>query len=362
MLDTGELLIKEMEFYRSVLGNDFFKFLAVWEPLVLGHIINNPENDLGFDGLFNSSLESMTEILHEHNIGGDLMIILPDKENNDQCKLFIELLGNTKYFGHPCLEVRAGFETVREHGTEKVAIDLEIAKDGVAIMRRDFCKYYIIEKRKWPSCKEVPIELKDFYSRGIYPSHLEKSYSIWARVKFNKVFSYDYSPDTTELIKDSSAAEEFPHWAADYDNCAFQHLYGKRKPPVDPTRKQTRVMQRFLTGEENEVEKKIFGLDNNYYDPKDSTASLCRKEQELKPSGRLFVKQTYEQRLAQTSMENNISKQFMRYVLEQTMTIGEVQLMRRLAEAARGQKKERVEILNLDLTKWNMKFRHAFVT
>nr|DBA44338.1 TPA_asm: RdRp [Diachasmavirus michiganense] len=361
MFDTGEKLIKSFEYLRSKLNQEFFKFISTWESLVLGHIINDAEKDLGFSSLYLTSEEEMIKILQDYGVEFDLQNLLPDRDNTDTCKMYIELLGNTKHFGHPYLEVKSGFDNVREHGTEPVFVDLEVVKLSVAIMRRDFCKNYIIKRKRWPNCKTVPKELQKAYKQGVYPAKYEHSLDIWHLLVFDKVFEYDYSPDTTELIKDSSAAEEMPNWYAEYDNCAFMHLYGKRKPRVDYSRKSTRVMQRFLTGEEFEVEKKIFELDNNYFDPKDNTACLCRKEQELKPNGRLFVKQPYEQRLAQTSMENNIAKQYMKYVPEQTMTIGEVQLMRRLAEAAKGQKQERLEIFNLDLTKWNMKFRHALV-
>lgn len=94
----------------------------------------------------------------------------------------------------------------------------------------------------------------------------------------------------------------------------------KRNPSTNPGKKPTRVLQRFPTGGEFEVDEKTNELNQNYFEVQDSTACLFGKEQELKPSGRLFVKQPYRQRLDQTAMENNISKQFMRYVPEQTMT------------------------------------------
>lgn len=58
-------------------------------------------------------------------------------------------------------------------------------------------------------------------------------------------------------------------------------------------------------------------------------------------------------------MENSIAKQSMKYIREQIVTNGEIQQMR-LADAAKKQEFD-LEISNLDLSKWNLKFRHALV-
>lgn len=60
-------------------------------------------------------------------------------------------------------------------------------------------------------------------------------------------------------------------------------------------------------------------------------------------------------------MEYNIAHQYMKYVPEQTMTDGEIKLMRRLTQTAKNQRHETIEIFYLDLSKWNMRFRHALV-
>ncbi|QIJ70030.1 RNA-dependent RNA polymerase [Gudgenby Calliphora mononega-like virus] len=361
MFSAGCTLITEFEGLRREMKNDFFKFLATWEALVLGSIIKDEINDLGFKELYESSKNTMEELLSEYNINYDLKNILPQNDNIDEFKMYVELTGNKKHFGHPCLEVKSGFDNVRNYGTESVFINMENAISGAGIMRRDFVKNFILKRSRWPPCIKVPEEFKPFYKKGEYPTKYEKDYTLWGEIQFDKVFDYDLSPDTSELIKDSSAATEFQHWFADYDSCAFRHLYNKSKPRISGERQPTRVIQLFLQGNEDDLPKKIHEMKQTYFNEKDSTAILCRKEQELKPDGRLFVKQTYHQRLGQTSMESNIAHQYMRYVPEQTMTDGEIPLMRRLAQTAKSQKNETVEIFNLDLSKWNMRFRHALV-
>lgn len=223
---------------------------------------------------------------------------------------------------------------------------------------RDLIREYYIKKRKWSPLDYCPNELINMYNSNIYPGRrFEHDYSIWIQIKFSKIFDYDYnSPDTTELLKDSAAAPDLDQWIVPYDNCAFKILYNQNKPRLINPLKPTRVIERYLTGSKFELKKKIFEIENNYFDKVDFTVVLCRKEQELKPSGRLFVKQTYIQKLVQTSMENNIAKQVMKYIPEQTMTDSEIQQTRRLSDKYQGQD---LEIFNLDLSKWNLRFRHA---
>lgn len=61
--------------------------------------------------------------------------------------------------------------------------------------------------------------------------------------------------------------------------------------------------------------------------------------------------------MVQTSMEHNIAKQVMKYIPKRTMTDGEIQQMRKLLDAAK--KGQDLAIFNLDLSKWNLKFRHS---
>lgn len=66
----------------------------------------------------------------------------------------------------------------------------------------------------------------------------------------------------------------------------------------------------------------------------DSAAVLCRKEQELKSDGRLFVKQIYAQRLAQTCLECNLENHVLEYMPEQITTNSELDQNRRLLDIA----------------------------
>ena len=124
-------------------------------------------------------------------------------------------------------------------------------------------------------------------------------------MEFCKIFDYDYSADTSKLLKDSSLAPPFSEWFSRYDPCAFSNRYDKRKPRFKDGKKKTttHTIKRFSIGNPRETEFKIKEMDLNYLNLEHSTAIVCKKERELKIEGRSYLKQPYEQRLCQTSMD-----------------------------------------------------------
>lgn len=54
------------------------------------------------------------------------------------------------------------------------------------------------------------------YNNNIYPGRFELDYDmiksdIYNKI-INKIFDYDYSPNTSELLKDSAAASDLDQW------------------------------------------------------------------------------------------------------------------------------------------------------
>ncbi|QPL15379.1 RNA-dependent RNA polymerase [Hymenopteran anphe-related virus OKIAV71] len=362
LYETGTQLIDQFTKLRFVMKDDVFTLIAQWESLLVGFTVNDDVNDIGFSELYDTTRVEMEKLLEKHHVGPQVLNdLLPPDRQADTIKKYLELTGIMKIFGHPCLDVKDSMDELKKHATERAGVNMDIVYSARGIFIRDFCKNYFLKKRRWPPVVQVPGNLAKYFKYNEYPpSGLWKDYNSWNLVKLGKVFDYDYSTDTSELLKDSAIAPKFEHWSSQYDNCAFIHLHGKRKPRFNRDEVITRVIDSFLKGNEHDVQKKIQEVDKGYMDPNDMMAVLCRKEQELKVLGRIFVKQTYQQRLAQTSMELNIAKHVMRYIPEQTMTEGELSQARRLTDIVKGQRST-IEILNLDLSKWNTKFRHALV-
>lgn len=79
--------------------------------------------------------------------------------------------------------------------------------------------------------------------------------SDWDTINFDKIFEYDYTIDTAELLKDSALAPEYKNWGAGYDKCAFNYLYNKPNPKCNPY--EWRVIVEYLNGDEYAARNKI---------------------------------------------------------------------------------------------------------
>lgn len=162
--------------------------------------------------------------------------------------------------------------------------------------------------------------------------------------------SIDYTIDTSELLKDSALAPEH--------KCAFKFLYGKDNPKCESY--ERRVIVEYLNGSEYAAREKIMECQMGYRAKKDVTAILCLKEKELNTKGRVFVKQTYSQRLVQVSREQILAKGVLSFFKEQTMTDSELKQLKKLGGATRIISDNFINI-NLDLQKWNHTFRPRLV-
>lgn len=144
----------------------------------------------------------------------------------------------------------------------------------------------------------------------------------WSQIKFEKTFEFDYSPDTSELIKDTAISPRTTKWTQAYDRCGFRNHWNQNPPRIEPD--ETRCVIRYIKGHEGEARESIDAINLRAFDPEESIMIVSRKEQELKKEGRLFVKQTYKSRLTQTSCEKNLHKFVLRYYNHTTMADSEV--------------------------------------
>lgn len=123
-----------------------------------------------------------------------------------------------------------------------------------------------------------------------------------AQLTFAKNFEYNYTPNQTELLKDSALAHPLRGWAKQFDRCAFKKTNNQKPPPSFYAIKdyQVRTIPAFLKSTPEKVKEVIEQI---MADPpeEDHTVNICLKEQELTQYWRAFIVQTERQRLAQTS-------------------------------------------------------------
>lgn len=363
--ERGCFLINVFEELRSQLGEDFFKVVKAWEPLTIGKIISLPD-DLGFVNLYETSLMEIQELLQ--NIPDSESLIqklMPLCDTDDNVRMSLELTGIMKCFGYPTLKIENLLDQIREHGSPEGLIDMSVVSQSVALAKRDFVFSYHDKHNRYPPIllTSVHVDIVKYIQKNkIPPPDVLKNLELWKDIIFEKCFEYDMSPDTSDLIKDSAAAIPRSLYMDNYDKCMYYYWYNK-VPPSRPKNKKSckRIMERYLIGDKQEVLKKINELQRMIFNTEDLIAVACSKEKEITSGGgRAYIKQTYEARLAQCSMEHNIAYTFFRYLPEQSMTDPEIKVSRRILKNV-SDISESSDNINLDLTKWNLRFRHLLV-
>ncbi|UHM27681.1 MAG: RNA-dependent RNA polymerase [Fushun monolepta lauta xinmovirus 2] len=358
----GTALIDQIDGMRSILGEDLFKVMKAWEPLVIGDICRK-ESDTGFADLYTTTVDGIREFIHIPEVQEfKRLIAINSGKERDKIKMQLELIALNKGFGHPCIDNIEGLREIRKLAGKKTEINPNIAKRVRCVFVRNFIKAFIEKNRKWPEVTFTQPPRKEILSarnndRWLRP--LEASgidLSEWDLVRFAKNFEFDCSPDTSELISDKSCSPRLSHWTQKYDRCGFKHLHHQEKPKQEPD--TTRVILRYLVGEEGETEEVVNEVDSGSPDSENNICILCRKERELKKKGRLFCEQTYRQRLLQTACEQNINKYIFPYIKTQTMSDTELSLRKKINYILKCMRKGSAEVFNLDLYRWNMLQRH----
>nr|DBA44204.1 TPA_asm: RNA-dependent RNA polymerase [forcipomyiae 1 virus] len=353
----GMKLISEFEYLRSKLGLKTPDFMKSWEPLVVGYTISL-DGDLGCDGLFESQIEEMTEMLKNVGIEDyDFSKLLPNSETLSVC-LKLELVGIKKIFMFPIHTATETLKKLRQHGvSDKNPMNLNTLDEINGVMRRKFCVDYMKVKKQYPKFKSVPYELSKILKQNKpIPTHLYKRYDLWSNVVFAKTLEYNFTPDQSEIQKDSSVAAPLSCWGSQYDVCAWSYHYGKTQPPPSSkTSPETRTLGHFLRADEDEVFKLMNQLSMNQYNEDNHVSVQCQKELEL--GARSFNKQTPEQRLIQTSLEFNVSKGIFPFVPEQGMTDSEIKTTKRTLDHIRQLDKGHSVFFSMDFIKWCLNWR-----
>lgn len=356
----GCKLIDHFKFLRLHTGQDFFAIAQLFDSLVTGWTIRL-DGDANFDLLYNSTLEDIQEILNRHNVEFDIGLLLPKQTDDITVTMWLELIGIQKVFGYPTLLGHRTLDQERANCMhDRNQVDLKVINNLEGLVKRDLSKNYFAKHGRYPNISECPEQLDSYFKKNLeIPHSLNKQYHLWRQIRFAKTLNYDFTPDQTELLKDSATCSNLSSWPANYDRCAFKILYNKDPPNYPPPTSESRTIGAFLNATPDEVRKLINQRENGVFDEENKICMQCMKELELKINGgREFTKQTAEQRLVQTSLEYNIANSIFPYVPEQSMTDGEILAMRRSLDQVNRLTKNS-EFIALDISKWCFSFRHS---
>lgn len=167
-----------------------------------------------------------------------------------------------------------------------------------------------------------------------------------------------------ELLKDTATSPELKNWPIQYDLCAFMNLYDIGKPDLRSLEEHSRrTVLRFMEdANPQSVEELIGKADEGDLElERDGVVILSCKERELSTDGRLFAKQTFEQRIKQINNEKNIHTHILPLFKQTTMADSELESLKKQHSAIRSMGSN-FSLICMDLEKWNLKFRHSLTT
>lgn len=364
IFNTGMTLLNNFRTLRSSKVQGFFGFCASFESLIVGHTVARPD-DQGYKDLFIHESESMTSYLESTGTRLRLADFLPPPTAGEaEIRMWLELTGVVKVLGYPILKEDMLLDQLKEHGVlQHEHFDDESMIDIHGIIIRDFCIQYRDRRGRYPNMSSCPDQIYSIMKEDkMIPDHIMKNYKLWSTIHFSQTLEFDYSPDLSDITKDSAAAVKKSQWPGLFDECAFRYHYNKPSPfRPPPSESIVRVIDAFLKADQDLVRKIIRSRENNEYDEDDHIIVQCGKELEHKEdTGRAFTKQTPNQRFLQVVLEMNIADSIFKFVPEQSMTDGEVALANRQMTQYKHLGGD-TDFFNCDLTKWCLNFRNACV-
>lgn len=364
IFEAGMTLYKKFKMLRKARLDGFFGFCASFEPLIVGHTIARPD-DQGYTDLFDHQREEMEQYLVLAGVGLTISDFLPpDNASELEIRMWLELTGMVKIMGYPILKEEMLLDQLKQHGVEDHPHFSEDTMEDVhGIIVRDFCINYREKRGRYPNMASCPKMIYDLVTKDKHiPDHIMSNYKAWGEIQFDKTLDFDYSPDLSDITKDSAAALKKSQWPNLFDECAFHYHYDKSSPYRPPMEDSiVRVIDAFLKAEQDLVRKIIRQRENNNYDEEDHIIVQCGKELEHKEdTGRAFTKQTPNQRFFQVVLEQNIAEGIFKFVPEQSMTDGEVAVSNRYMNQYKLLGGD-TDFFNCDLTKWCLNYRCASV-
>ncbi|CAD7091699.1 unnamed protein product [Hermetia illucens] len=360
-------LDRTLKGFRNKYNNEFFTLMKNWDALAIGFAIASSEEDLGFDQLYKTTLEDLSETIDPPDVELFRRLVLCldlalDKDNAVRTSIFMSNL--YKHYGHPVLEPTDGIEVLRKNSQEYRDIDDRLARRTLYKFRETFFFAYVRKHGHYPLHKRATDcnpTLGRCLAENRLPTVIERRsipLDAWAGVVSENNFTLDYEIDERELMKDTAAAPPRDQWFAQFDQCAFKILYNKDKPRSDEKFEPRNLIQ-YLKSEEEDLYDKITNQQRgHFFTHRDDIVCLCRKEKEVNKDGRVFCKQTYQMRLFQVALEKGVSDNIFRYIKEQTMSNTELEVAKRMDNVSSSIGKKGDYNINLDLSKWNQFQRH----
>lgn len=266
-----------------------------------------------------------------------------------------ELFGCTKLSGHPIVDPKESARSVREHAVTVGRSNLKSISEMQWTFMLSTLVEYVRKHREWPPFKSPPkkgttlYELWDLRAKNVSRSSIPLS--DFEDVQFAKFLEFDYSPDYLDLIDDKAISPGASNVSSFWNKGS--------------STESRRLLETLINRKEINTFELVERLRRGQFSDEEKIIELTQKEREFKIAARCFCKLVFEVRLFFVLTEMNLKK-FMGgssgksgYMPEQTMTLGQSDLLQRLYQMTkvRNQDKNNSCIVEVDFARWNLKWR-----
>lgn len=258
--------------------------------------------------------------------------------------------------GTPTVDEVAGCINVREIAETRTAVKEETIKQMLAIGIRQTCVSFIGAHNRWPkiNTSKMPPDsalTKAIVNQSIHLNLFSPNYPLehWEMVDFGKEFDMDYHTDYTDVCDDKAISSYLSEAHKNYCPQMTGIIGG-------PTKSSRRVLIEMLKKANIDI-KEIFQKIQDRQVPDDwKIIMLHAKERELKIKPRLFAMMPLEMRIYFCVTEANISKEIFKYFPQQTMTMAEGKLTKRMMAITKVEEESMYfsVIINIDFQSWNI--------
>nr|WAS28124.1 MAG: polymerase [Chuviridae sp.] len=365
--DPGEFtlrFIKELAKLGDRYQQKFFSITKVLEGIVIGETLFREEGDAN-SAFLQHITDGLIESARYYYDGSTLQHLLQAAPIG----LMHELGCLSKIMGHPYCDVEQGAKDLYDKTHEYKELSLENIHRSALYAKQDFIRHYIAKERHWPATTLEPGCPKSLAQAKFYDispdsiSHQRVYGPIkvedYAYVNIEKCLEFDWIENFLPHVKDRTISL--------LRSDVFKE-YVEKDPDFKKDWKQTRLLLYYLLWPE-EVTRHVGYIKKFVEGEWELLADylvirVVPKEKEHKVSPRGFGAKTALDRARGVVQEWNVSKFLDAYCPEQAMTLGEVELSRKLLgfrnlrKAYQGYSSITV---NIDSSSWNNHFRHVAV-
>jgi len=197
-----------------------------------------------------------------------------------------EVTGMAMTMGHPIVNVREGLTVVREYACAHKEVLFDTADVLEGEINALFCAGWFREHGTWPPL-QIRADCNQLLRSAIAENRWPRPYEIrgidrkdFAALSVDACVEFDYHEDLLDIVGDRACCPDLSHWTQCFDKCGFRHLYGQRPPRIE--RQSRRVIQHYITAEEDLAQKIINEVNHGFWDRELEVCLLTPKEGELK--------------------------------------------------------------------------------